>query len=88
MNAIGMIETKGNIGTIEATDAMCKSADVKLVKRIEIGGGYVTSIVEGDVGAVKAAVDAGTAAAGRVGELVAGNVIPAPHPGMVNTFLK
>ena len=61
MNAIGMIETKGNIGTIEAIDAMCKSADVKLIKRIEIGGGYVTTIVEGDVGAVKAAVDAGVA---------------------------
>jgi len=87
MNAIGMIETRGNIGTIEATDAMCKSADVTLVKRIEIGGGYVTSIVQGDVGAVKAAVDAGAAAAGKVGELVACNVIPAPHEGMVKTFL-
>jgi ethanolamine utilization protein EutM len=88
MNAIGMVETKGNIGMIEATDAMCKAADVVLVRRIEIGGGFVTTIVEGDVGAAKAAVEAGGAAASRVGELVATNVIPAPHPGMVRTFLE
>lgn len=88
MNALGMVETRGNIGMIEATDAMCKAADVKLVKRIEIGGGFVTTIVEGDVGAAKAAVEAGSAAASRVGELVSCNVIPAPHEGMVKTFLE
>jgi len=68
MEALGMIETKGYVGLVEGSDAMCKAANVELIKRVEIGGGYVTTIVRGDVGSVKAAVDAGAAAAARVGE--------------------
>ena len=77
--AIGMIETRGLIGSIEAADAMVKAANVSLMGEERIGGGYVTVIVKGDVGAVKAAVDAGAAAAKRVGELVSVHVIPRPH---------
>ena len=87
MEALGMIETKGSVGLVEASDAMCKAANVTLVKHIEIGGGYVTTLVRGDVGSVKAAVDAGAAAAGKVGELVAAHVIPAPHEGLTGVFL-
>ena len=79
MNALGMIETRGQVGLVEGTDAMLKAANVELVKRVQIGGGFVTTIVRGDVGSVKAAVDAGAAAAGRVGELVAAHVIARPH---------
>ena len=86
MEALGMIETKGYVGVIEATDAMCKAANVELVNRIEIGGGYVTTLVKGDVGSVRAAVDAGAAAAGKVGELVGCNVIPAPHEQLKGTY--
>lgn len=78
-NALGMIETKGLIGAIEAADAMVKAANVQLVGKESIGGGYVTVLVRGDVGAVKAATDAGAAAAQRVGELVSVHVIPRPH---------
>jgi len=77
--ALGMIETKGLVGSIEAADAMVKSANVVLVGKEYIGAGYVTVMVRGDVGAVKAATDAGAAAARRVGELVAVHVIPRPH---------
>ncbi|MGA8229992.1 MAG: BMC domain-containing protein [Candidatus Acidiferrales bacterium] len=77
--ALGMIETKGLIGSIEAADAMVKSANVTLVGKEYIGSGYVTVTVRGDVGAVKAATDAGAAAARRVGELVSVHVIPRPH---------
>jgi len=87
MDALGMIETKGSVGLVEASDAMCKAANVQLIKRIEIGGGYVTTLVRGDVGSVKAAVEAGSAAAGKVGELVAAHVIPAPHAGLTGVFL-
>ena len=87
MEALGMIETKGFIGLVEASDAMCKAANVTLVKRIEIGGGYVTTLVMGDVGSVKAAVEAGSAAAGKVGELVCSHVIPAPHDGLKDVFI-
>lgn len=87
MKALGMIETKGYVGLIEASDAMCKAANVDLVKRIEIGGGYVTTLVLGDVGSVKAAVEAGAAAAGKVGELVACHVIPAPHDMLAGVFI-
>lgn len=87
MEALGMIETKGFVGLVEASDAMCKAANVELVKRIEIGGGYVTTLVRGDVGSVKAAVDAGAAAAGKIGELVSCNVIPAPHEGLSGVFI-
>ncbi|MBI2833085.1 MAG: propanediol utilization microcompartment protein PduA [Acidobacteria bacterium] len=77
--ALGMVETKGLIGSIEAADAMVKAANVLLVGKEYIGAGYVTVMVRGDVGAVKAATDAGAAAARRVGELVAVHVIPRPH---------
>ena len=77
--ALGMIETKGFIGAVEAADAMVKTANVVLVGKEYIGAGYVTVMVRGDVGAVKAATDAGAAAARRVGELVSVHVIPRPH---------
>ncbi len=79
MIALGMVETKGLVGAIEAADAMVKSANVRLIGKETIGGGYVTVMVRGDVGAVKAATDAGAAAAKRVGELVSVHVIPRPH---------
>ena len=78
-NALGLVETRGWVGLVEATDAMVKAANVEVVKTISIGGAYVTTIVRGDVGSVKAAVDAGAEAAGRVGELIAAHVIARPH---------
>jgi ethanolamine utilization protein EutM len=78
-NALGMVETRGFIGSVEAADAMVKAANVTLVGSEYIGAGYVTVLVRGDVGAVKAATDAGAAAARRVGELVSVHVIPRPH---------
>ena len=77
--ALGLVETKGLVGSVEAADAMVKAANVKLIGKETIGGGYVTVMVRGDVGAVKAATDAGAAAAKRVGELVSVHVIPRPH---------
>jgi ethanolamine utilization protein EutM len=77
--ALGMVETRGLIGAVEAADAMVKAANVKLIGSEYIGGGFVTVMVRGDVGAVKAATDAGAAAAKRVGELVSVHVIPRPH---------
>ena len=77
--ALGMVETKGLVGAIEAADAMVKAANVTLIGKQQIGSGLVTVMVRGDVGAVKAAVDAGAASAKRVGELVAVHVIPSPH---------
>ncbi len=77
--ALGMVETRGLIGSIEAADAMVKAANVVLIGSEYIGGGFVTVMVRGDVGAVKAATDAGAAAAKRVGELVSVHVIPRPH---------
>ena len=79
LEALGMIETKGLVGSIEAADAMVKAANVLLVGKEYIGAGFVTVFVRGDVGAVKAATDAGAAAALRVGELVSVHVIPRPH---------
>lgn len=79
MEALGMIETKGLVGAIEAADAMVKAANVVLLGKEQIGAGYVTVMVRGDVGAVKAATDAGASAARRVGELVSVHVIPRPH---------
>ncbi len=79
MEALGMIETKGLVAMIEASDAMVKAANVTLIGYEKIGGGFVTAIVRGDVAAVKAATDAGAAAARRVGELVSVHVIPRPH---------
>ena len=78
-DALGLIETKGFIGSVEAADAMVKTANVTLLVKEYIGAGYVTVMVRGDVGAVKAATDAGAAAARRVGELVSVHVIPRPH---------
>ena len=86
MSALGMIETRGHTGLVEASDAMLKAANVDLVKSIAIGGAYVTVLVQGDVGSVKAAVDAGAEAAGRVGELVAAHVIARPHDVLVENF--
>ena len=77
--ALGMVETKGLVGAVEAADAMVKAANVVLIGSEYVGGGYVTVMVRGDVGAVKAATDAGAAAAKRVGELVSVHVIPRPH---------
>ena len=77
--ALGMIETKGLVGSIEAADAMVKAANVTLIGKVHVGGAYVTVMVRGDVGAVKAATDAGAAAAQRVGELISVHVIPRPH---------
>lgn len=77
--ALGMVETRGLVGAIEAADAMVKAANVVLIGSEYVGGGFVTVMVRGDVGAVKAATDAGAAAARRVGELVSVHVIPRPH---------
>ncbi len=79
MIALGMVETRGLIGSIEAADAMVKAANVTLIGSEYVGGGFVTVMVRGDVGAVKAATDAGAAAAKRIGELVSVHVIPRPH---------
>ena len=79
MQALGMIETKGLVASIEAADAMVKAANVTLIGKVHVGGGLVTVMVRGDVGAVKASVDAGAAAAERVGDLVSVHVIPRPH---------
>lgn len=78
-DALGMVETKGLIGSVEAGDAMVKAANVKLIGKVHVGGGLVTVMVRGDVGAVKASTDAGAAAAEKVGELVSVHVIPRPH---------
>ena len=86
MEALGMIETKGLVALIEASDAMVKAARVKLVGVKQIGGGYVTAMVRGDVAACKAATDAGAAVAQRLGELVAVHVIPRPHADLEEVF--
>jgi len=85
-NAIGLVETKGLIGLVEATDAMAKAANVEIVKRVDIGGAFVTTIVSGDVGSVRAAVDAGANAASQIGELVSSHIIPRPAEGLVEAF--
>jgi ethanolamine utilization protein EutM len=85
--AIGMVETKGYTGAIEATDGMAKAANVTISRSIPIGGGLITVICRGDVASVKAAVDAGSKAAARVGELVASHVIPRPHDELAKGFL-
>jgi ethanolamine utilization protein EutM len=84
--ALGMIETKGLVAAIEAADAMVKAANVSLTGKVHVGGGLVSVFVRGDVGAVKAATDAGAAAAGRIGDLVSVHVIPRPH-GEVESIL-
>ncbi len=82
--SLGMIETRGFVGCVEATDAMVKAADVEFVKQVQIGSGFVTVIVRGDVGSVKAAVEAGKNAAANVGELVSANIIARPHPMLLS----
>src|SRR3974377_1911132 len=82
-DAIGLIETKGLVALVEATDAMAKAANVQIVKRVQIGGGLVTTLVRGAVGSVRAAVEAGASAASQVGELVASHIIPRPADGVV-----
>jgi ethanolamine utilization protein EutM len=86
--AIGLIETKGLIALVEATDAMAKAANVQITKRISIGGAYVTTVVTGDVGSVRAAVEAGANAASQVGDLVASHVIPRPAEGLAEALLS
>jgi len=87
-DAIGMLETKGLVALVEATDAMAKAANVEIVKRIQIGGGLVTTIVRGDVGSVRAAVEAGANAASQIGELVASHIIPRPAEGVIAAYLN
>ena len=86
--AIGLIETKGLLGLVEATAAMAKAANVNIVKRVSVGGGLVTTVVSGDVGSVRAAVEAGANAASQVGELVGSHVIPRPAEGLVDAFVS
>ncbi len=86
--AIGMIETKGLVALIEATDAMTKAANVTMIGWDKVGSGMVTGFVTGDVAAVKAAVDAGAAAAGRIGEVIGVHVIPRPHDELVGMLPK
>src|SRR5919109_1599370 len=85
--ALGLVETKGLIATIAATDAMCKAANVALAGQVKIGGAYVTTFVRGDVGSVRAAVDAGSQAASANGELVSAHVIPRPEESVLEAFL-
>lgn len=87
-SAIGLIETKGLLALVEATDAMVKAANVEIVKRVDIGGGLVTTVVSGDVGSVRAAVEAGASAAAQVGELVSSHVIPRPAEGLAKAFFS
>lgn len=84
--SLGMVETKGYVGCVEAGDAMVKAASVKLTKQVQIGGGFVTILVRGDVGSVKASVDAGAEAARKTGELVSAHVIARPHADLVKQF--
>jgi ethanolamine utilization protein EutM len=85
--AIGMIETKGYVGSVEASDAMVKAANVTLIKTISIGGGLITVLAKGDIGSVKAAVDAGSKAASKTGELICSHVIARPHEELLEAFL-
>lgn len=77
--ALGFVETRGNTGAVQALDVMLKTANVEFLKRVEIGGAYVTIIVRGEVGAVRSAIDAGAEAAAKIGELVSTNIIPSAH---------
>ena len=86
-SALGLVETKGLIALVEATDAMAIAANVTIVKRINIGGGVVTTAVTGDVGSVRAAVEAGAQAASQAGELVSSHVIPRPADGLMAAYI-
>ncbi len=85
--AIGLVETKGLVAQIEASDAMLKAANVTLVKQIQIGGAFVTTVIQGDVGSVRAAVDAGASAASQCGELVSAHLIPRPEQSLLDQFV-
>jgi len=85
--ALGLLETKGLVALVNATDAMAKAANVRIVKKIAIGGAYVTTVVQGDVGSVRAAVEAGAAAAQQIGDLVASHVIPRPSEGLIKAYI-
>ena len=84
--SIGMVETRGYVGSVEASDAMVKAANVSLVRQIQIGGGLVTVVVKGDVGSVRAAVEAGAEAAKRVGELICSHLIARPHAELIRSM--
>ena len=86
-HAIGMIETRGLVPLIEARDAMAKAANVEILKRVQIGGAYMTTVVKGDVGSVRAAVEAGATAASQMGELISSHVIPRPAEGLLEAYL-
>ena len=86
-HAIGMIETRGLVPLIEASDAMAKAANVEILKRVQIGGAYMTTVVKGDVGSVRAAVEAGATAASQMGELISSHVIPRPAEGLLEAYL-
>lgn len=86
--ALGMVETKGYVGSVEASDAMVKAANVNIVQTVQIGGGLITVLARGDIGSIKAAVDAGAAAAAQVGELVSSHVIARPHDDLLAVFMK
>ena len=85
--AIGLIETRGLVSLVEGTDAMLKAANVTLVKQIQIGGAYITTVIRGDVGSVRAAVDAGSSAASKIGELVSAHVIARPEKSLLEQFI-
>lgn len=87
-DAIGLIETKGLLPLVEATDAMAKAANVEIVKRVDLGGGLVTTVVSGDVGSVRAAVEAGAAAAAQIGELVSSHIIARPADGLIAAYFS
>ena len=86
-DALGIIETKGLVGVLEGTDAMMKAANVSIVGRVQVGGGFVATLVQGDVGSVRAAVEAGAEAASRVGELMSAHVIPRPDPAVLKMYV-
>ena len=87
-NAIGLVESKGLVALVQSTDAMAKAANVEIGKRVSIGGAYVTTVVRGDVGSVRAAVEAGASAASQYGELVSSHIIPRPADGLVQAYLS
>lgn len=86
--AIGLVETRGLVPLVEATDAMAKAANVKVERRVDLGGGLVTTVVSGDVGSVRAAVEAGAAAASQIGELMSSHIIARPSDGVMNAYFK
>ncbi len=86
--AIGLVETKGLVPLVEATDAMAKAANVTVEKRVDLGGGLVTTVVSGDVGSVRAAVEAGASAASQVGELISSHIIARPSDGVITAYFK